>query len=64
MNIIILLLIVAAIVIIGFWFIKTEKKPIKKNKNPVYVCPECGDYHCNCFLEKNNHEGIGNKENE
>ena len=42
-------LIVAA-VLIRFWIIKKDTGPV--SKNPTYVCPECGDKNCNCYLEK------------
>jgi hypothetical protein len=46
--IVLLLIIIAAL--IWFWLSKTEKK--SENETPVYVCPECGDHHCNCYLEE------------
>ena len=33
-----------------FWLMKTGNK--SENENLVYVCPECGDHHCNCYLEE------------
>ena len=52
MTVLILLLLIIVAVLICFWLMKTGKK--SKNENPVYVCPECGDHHCNCYLEEKN----------
>ncbi len=50
MNLIILALLILAILLVLFWLIKKEKT--KEDKIPSYVCPECGEHHCNCYLEK------------
>lgn len=46
--VLVMLIIVAAL--IWLWLKKTGKK--SGNENPVYVCPECGDHHCNCYLQE------------
>ena len=46
---IVLLLIVIA-TLLWFWLPRAERK--SKNEAPVYVCPECGEHHCNCYLEE------------
>ena len=50
MKLIILVVSIIAATSIWFWLRKTGNKT--ENENPVYVCPECGDHHCNCFLEE------------
>ena len=50
MKFFVLLLAIIAAALTWFWFMKTGKK--FKNENPVYVCPECGDLHCTCYLEE------------
>ena len=32
------------------WITKADSEP--NSDIPVYICPECGDKHCNCYLEK------------
>jgi len=49
-KLLVLLLLVIAGVLIWLWLMKTGKK--SENENPVYVCPECGDLHCSCYLEE------------
>jgi len=49
MWVIILTLIIVAAALIWLWVIKTRSAP--ESEIPVYVCPECGDHHCNCYLE-------------
>ncbi len=49
MKLLILLLFVIAAALIWFRLRKTGNK--SENEDPVYVCPECGDHHCNCYLE-------------
>jgi hypothetical protein len=50
MKLLILLLFIIAAVLIWFWIRKIRSK--SENENPVYLCPECGDHHCNCYLEE------------
>jgi len=49
MWVIILTLVIVAAALIWLWVIKTRSAP--ESEIPVYVCPECGDHHCNCYLE-------------
>jgi hypothetical protein len=50
MWILVVTMIIVAAAAIWLWKIKKESK--LKSKNPTYVCPECGDKNCNCYLEK------------
>ena len=50
MKLIIFLLLIIVGVLIWFWLRKKENKP--KEETPIYVCPECGEHHCNCYLEE------------
>ena len=50
MRFVIVLLFIIAAVLIWFWIVKNGNK--SEHKKPVYVCPECGDHHCNCYLEE------------
>ncbi len=61
MKLILLILILAAAVSLWFWFSKRGTKSDKKQKKPVYVCPECGDLHCNCYLEKDENQSLRGK---
>ena len=49
MKLLVLLLFIIAAALIWFWLRKTGNK--SENENPVYVCPECGEHHCNCYPE-------------
>jgi hypothetical protein len=46
---VIVVMIIFVVALIWFWIIKT--KNASDSEIPVYVCPECGDSHCNCYLE-------------
>jgi hypothetical protein len=50
MWIVLLTLIVVAAAFIWLRIIKRSNEPEKDL--PTYVCPECGDKHCNCYLEE------------
>ena len=50
MWILILTLFIVAAVLI--WLRVTKKRHEPETDIPVYVCPECGDKHCNCYLEE------------
>ncbi len=50
MWVVLALLVIAAVLLITLWLKHTNIEP--QNNNPVYVCPECGDHHCNCYPEK------------
>ena len=40
-------------VLAGLIWFRVSKKDDKGNRvNPVYVCSECGEHHCNCYPEK------------
>jgi hypothetical protein len=48
MNIIIVFIMVLAALAI-LWWVLSRKKDTQK---PVtYVCPQCGDHHCDCYRE-------------
>ena len=48
----VLILVIVIAALIGFRFAKVGRKPEKEI--PTYVCPDCGERHCNCYLEKKN----------
>lgn len=54
MWILIVTLVIVAAALIWFWVIRARSAP--ESEIPVYVCPECGEKHCNCYLE-DNHSG-------
>lgn len=61
METILLILIITGAVICWVWFSRRGTKMKEKQKNPVYVCPECGNLHCNCYLEKDEDVNAGGK---
>jgi len=50
MNLVIFLVLIVAAIVGLFFLIRKKKKP--ENEIPSYVCPECGNHHCNCYPEK------------
>ncbi len=47
-----ILLLITLLVIIGIIvFIYTKKIIAQKNKQPTYVCPQCDEKDCVCYLE-------------
>jgi len=43
------LIVVAAALI---WLMMQKKRNEPETDLPSYVCPECGDKNCNCYLEE------------
>ncbi len=33
-------------------FLLFSKRPAPEEEAPAYVCKECGESHCNCYLEE------------
>jgi len=42
--------IIVVAVLVWFWIIRTRKEP--ESDVPTYECPECGEKHCNCYLQE------------
>jgi len=51
MWIIVFLLIIIAVAAILFRAIYSGGEP--QDKTNMYVCTECGEKHCNCYLDEN-----------
>jgi|GEM_PF-2007330 hypothetical protein len=51
------LLLVAVIAVILVFVLTRQRRP--KEEIPLYVCPECGNHHCNCYLKEKVDENPG-----
>lgn len=50
MGLVLLFCVIAAVVLVIILVNRKRKKP--EDDIPLYVCPECGEHHCNCYLKE------------
>lgn len=50
----VLILSIVAAALVGFGVSKRNTGGKAGEKIPTYTCPDCGKYHCDCYVEKRN----------
>ncbi len=50
----VLILIIVAAALVGFGVSKRNTGGKAGEEIPTYTCPDCGKYHCDCYVEKRN----------
>ena len=42
----------AVVAVVLVYILVRQRQKRLKEKVPLYVCPECGEHNCNCYLKE------------